>query len=61
MTLFTLKLESEGGSIKEIIREGLRISKMMNVYVETTINGVVINIHPLDSEYEIHSNLKECN
>jgi hypothetical protein len=56
--LFTLKLEAEGGAIKEIIKEGLRIAKLMSVYVETTINGVDLTIHPLDDEFEIYQNFK---
>jgi hypothetical protein len=58
MVLFTLKLEAEGGVIKDIIKEGLRISKLMNVNVETTINGTDLTIHPLEDEYEIYQNFK---
>jgi hypothetical protein len=51
--LFTLKLEAESGTIREIIADGLRIARKMQVCVETQINGVDVNIHPLDSEDEI--------
>ena len=52
-TLFTLKLEADSGPIREIIAEGLRIAKQINVCVETEINGVEVNMHPLDSEDEV--------
>jgi len=52
-TNFTLKLEATGSVITDIIADGLRIAKQLQVEVETEVNNTTINIHPLDTEDEI--------
>tara|TARA_Y100001936_G_scaffold159679_1_gene155982 strand:- start:949 stop:1140 length:192 start_codon:yes stop_codon:yes gene_type:complete len=52
-TLFTLKLEADGGTIRELIADGLRIARRLEIRVETEINGVEVSMHPLDSEDEV--------
>jgi hypothetical protein len=57
-TFFTLKLESESGSIKEIIKDGIRIAKLMSINVETAINGVEVHMHPLSDPDEVYEEYK---
>lgn len=58
-TFFTLQLEAGSSPIKAIIKDGLRIAKLMSIEVQTTINGIEILIHPLQDFDEIYENYLE--
>jgi len=52
-TFFTLKLEADGAVIRDIVKDGLRIAKLLTIEVETQINGVDVIIHPTSDIDEI--------